>query len=257
MNDITTINIYSFVQRPDLIAQSEVLLDALWPQFMCETAVPDEYWEQLYQEPMNHFQFLAATTVKGKETVIGVIKAVPFQWTDSDLTKLKEFGWDDIFNFAIENKQGDTRYISALSVTVEPKYRGYHIPELLISALKKAAMNYGAKAVVVPVRPTLKHCYPLQSFDDYCAWKNEKGEPFDPWIRTHWRLGGKILWPIYRSMVIEGTIEQWESWTGMRFMQSGQYVVPSALVPVSVDFEKQWIEYIEPNLWMIHPLEHG
>lgn len=71
MNDITTINIYSFVQRPDLIAQSEVLLDALWPQFMCETAVPDEYWEQLYQEPMNHFQFLAATTVKGKKRLLG------------------------------------------------------------------------------------------------------------------------------------------------------------------------------------------
>lgn len=29
MNNITTINIYSFVQRPDLIEQSEVLLDAL------------------------------------------------------------------------------------------------------------------------------------------------------------------------------------------------------------------------------------
>ncbi|MDV5227242.1 hypothetical protein RZ760_015035 [Providencia rettgeri] len=52
MNNITTINIYSFVQRPDLIEQSEVLLDALWPQFMSETAVPDEYWEQLYQEPI-------------------------------------------------------------------------------------------------------------------------------------------------------------------------------------------------------------
>lgn len=56
-------------------------------------------------------------------------------------------------------------------------------------------------------------------------------------------------------MSIKGTVEQWESWTGMRFIQSGQYVVPNALVPVTVDIEKQSIEYIEPNLWMLHSLE--
>ncbi|EPG4010181.1 hypothetical protein I9Y56_004066 [Providencia stuartii] len=71
---------------------------------------------------------------------------------------------------------------------------------------------------------------------------------------THWRLGGKILQPVYRSMVIVGTIKQWESWTGMRFMQSGQYIVPQALVPVNIDTQAQWGEYIEPNLWMLHSL---
>ncbi|ELX8380029.1 transferase [Providencia vermicola] len=250
-----TINIHSFVQRPDLIEQSDELLDKLWPQFMCETAVCDEYWEKLYEEPMNQFQFLAVADIQGTEKVVGVIKSVLFQWPDHNLTKLVDLGWDDIFNFAIENKNGEDRYISALSVTVEPEYRGYQIPALLINALKKAAVAYGAKAVVVPVRPTLKHRYPLQPFDDYCRWTNEQGEPFDPWIRTHWRLGGKILKPIHRSMSIKGTVEQWESWTGMRFIQSGQYVVPNALVPVTVDIEKQSIEYIEPNLWMLHSLE--
>lgn len=250
----TNIHIYNFVQRPDLIDESDELLDKLWPEFMSQTAVCDEYWQVLYEEPNAQFQFLAVANVDGKGKVVGVIKAISFLWPDENLTKLPDFGWDDIFNFAVENKQGEDRYISALSVTIEPEYRGYQIPALLINALKKAAVAYGVKAVVVPVRPTLKHRYPLQSFDDYCAWKNAQGEPFDPWIRTHWRLGGKILQPVYRSMVIAGTIKQWESWTGMRFMQSGQYIVPQALVPVNIDTQAQWGEYIEPNLWMLHSL---
>jgi hypothetical protein len=35
--------------------------------------------------------------------------------------------------------------------------------------------------------------------------------------------------------VISGTVAEWEEWTGMRFPDSGAYVVPGALVPVDID----------------------
>ncbi|MEX6225381.1 hypothetical protein AB6F55_11420 [Providencia hangzhouensis] len=66
-------------------------------------------------------------------------------------------------------------------------------------------------------------------------------------FRTHWRLGATVRQPVHRSMVIIGSIADWQSWTGMYFPQSGQYIVPNALVPVTVDIQRQQVEYIEPE----------
>ncbi|MGV7962333.1 hypothetical protein QPK13_14830 [Photorhabdus tasmaniensis] len=90
--------------------------------------------------------------------------------------------------------------LSALSVTVSPEFRGKNLPALLIGGLKQVAINAGFKGLVVLVRPTLKKNYPLQDFAQYCKWKNDNNEPFDPWIRMHWRLGVRIVQPAMHSM---------------------------------------------------------
>ena len=41
-------------------------------------------------------------------------------------------------------------------------------------------------------------------------------------------------------------------WTGLRFPESGEYIVPGALNPVEIDCELDRGEYIEPNVWMAH-----
>jgi hypothetical protein len=56
-------------------------------------------------------------------------------------------------------------------------------------------------------------------------------------------------------MVVHGTIDVWESWTGMAFPDSGSYVIDGALVPISIDREADRGEYVEPNVWMRHPVE--
>ena len=53
-------------------------------------------------------------------------------------------------------------------------------------------------------------------------------------------------------MVIQGTIAEWEAWSGMRFPESGRYVVPDALGLVEIDRESDHGEYVEENLWMQH-----
>jgi hypothetical protein len=53
-------------------------------------------------------------------------------------------------------------------------------------------------------------------------------------------------------MTIPGTIAQWEAWTGMRFFESGEYIIPGALEPVQIEIEKDLGTYIEPNVWVLH-----
>ena len=48
------------------------------------------------------------------------------------------------------------------------------------------------------------------------------------------------------------TVEEWESWTGMLFPESGNYIVAGALSPLSIDREHNCGCYTEPSLWMLH-----
>jgi hypothetical protein len=38
----------------------------------------------------------------------------------------------------------------------------------------------------------------------------------------------------------------------MAFPESGDYIVPGALVPVQIDRERDLGHYVEPNVWMRH-----
>jgi len=104
------------------------------------------------------------------------------------------------------------------------------------------------------VRPALKSSYPLTSLDRYIHWRRADGRDFDPWVRVHRRLGAEILALAPQSMVIEGTVTDWEEWTGLRFPESGPYVVPGALQPVLIDHAADQGRYDDPNVWMRHPL---
>jgi hypothetical protein len=106
--------------------------------------------------------------------------------------------------------------------------------------------------VIAPVRPTLKNRYPLADMADFAGWTRPDGLHLDPWIRTHQRLGASILRPAPRSMVITGTVAEWEDWAKMAFPQTGPYVVPAALDLVQIDREQDLGSYEETNLWMRH-----
>ena len=55
-------------------------------------------------------------------------------------------------------------------------------------------------------------------------------------------------------MIIRGSRTDWETWTGLKLPQSGQYYIPGALNPMEMDIEKDDGVYIEPNVWMVHPV---
>jgi hypothetical protein len=87
---------------------------------------------------------------------------------------------------------------------------------------------------------------------EYATWTGDDGLSIDPWIRTHQRMGATIIRPAPNSLVIPGTVAQWEVWAHMPFPISGAYVVPGALNLVEVDREADRVVYREENLWMRH-----
>ncbi len=92
----------------------------------------------------------------------------------------------------------------------------------------------------------------VTSIERYALWRRADRAPFDPWLRVHWRLGAEFLKVAPEAAVITGAVAEWEEWTGMRFPESGEYVVPGALQPSTINREQDVGRYEDPNVWMRH-----
>jgi len=165
-------------------------------------------------------------------------------------------GWDAaLAQVAQEHVEGRSpTALLAVSVTVDLQYQGQGISSIMLGAIHKNAAYHGFQCMIAPVRPTWKSHYPFIAMQEYIGWTRENGEPFDPWIRVHARLGGKILTVAPRSMVVRGTIAEWEAWAGTRFPRYGAYAVSGALHPVILNYEKNEGLYEEPNVWVVNTI---
>jgi hypothetical protein len=77
-------------------------------------------------------------------------------------------------------------------------------------------------------------------------WRRPDGTHFDPWLRTHERLGAEIVRVAPQSVRVSGSVGEWEEWAEMSFPETGAYVVPGALVPVEIERERD--EGLSPNV---------
>ena len=121
----------------------------------------------------------------------------------------------------------------------------------MIERMAEIGRDHGLDTLIAPVRPSLKHRYPLTPIDRYLAWRRQDGPHLDPWLRTHERLGGVIVGIAPESVTVTGSVAEWEEWTEIALPESGAYVVPGALVPVEIDRERNdgvYVEPIEPNV---------
>ena len=75
------------------------------------------------------------------------------------------------------------------------------------------------------------------------------------WNTIRDQLGARIVKTCAHSMVIRGTAADWQQWTGLRFPESGDYVVPGALSPAELNRETDCGQHLEPNVWLTHDLE--
>jgi hypothetical protein len=135
---------------------------------------------------------------------------------------------------------------------VAPGHQRRGLSTAILQAMRSTAAASSLTALIAPVRPTLKHRYPLTPIERYVRWTRPDGFPFDPWLRVHRRLGAEFLRIAPQSMVITGTVQEWETWTGMCFPESGAYVVPEALQPMLIDLQSNSGRYEDPNVWMRH-----
>ena len=144
--------------------------------------------------------------------------------------------------------------LSALAAIVDPAYRDRRVSRPVIEAMGEIARRHGLKTLIAPVRPSLKHLYPLTPMERYVAWTRPDGATFDPWLRVHQRMGAEIIRVAPKAMVITDTVTRWEEWTGLRFPETGIYVVSGAFQPVKIDVRRKIGRYEEANVWMKHPL---
>ncbi len=226
------------------------LTKAAWPEFMLHDAIASENWHEL----LDRFaEYQVALYDIENDRVAAMGNSFPLRWEDS-LQNLPEGGWDWAFVEAVnQHKKGLSSNIQcAIQVVIRKEYQGHGLSTKPLQALHEIRKSKGFKHLIVPVRPNEKSKYPLISIDDYLTWKTEEGLPFDAWLRVHARLGGEIVKACHESKVIRGTRAEWEEWTGLKFPQSGEYIIPGALNPIEVNVEDNRGIYVEPNVWMAH-----
>jgi GNAT superfamily N-acetyltransferase len=237
------VKLVRYADRPDLIDRRD-RLSGSFPTYMHHNEPGGRYWVRLYEEHPN-FQL---GLLDGDELVAD-LHSVPTPWdgTEADLPS----GWDEAFTRAFEREREPT-VLCALAIAVLPERRGEQVSSRMIEAMRDAARTHALRELIAPVRPTLKERYPLTPIERFVEWRRADGTHFDPWIRTHERVGGEIIALAPQSMVIEAPASDWEEWTGLQLPEDGTYIVEGMLAPLEV---RGGIgRHVEPNVWIRHPV---
>jgi len=239
-------------ERPDLAERMNAFTGTAWPKFMQHDPVSNTYWKRLYPDFMA-FQF---AMIDESETVLAVGNSVPISWSEP-FESLPDTGWDWQVKTAFDHLDASIRptVLCAIQIVIDPKLRGSGLSRSMVIAMKSLAVRRGLTALIAPVRPNHKCNYSLTPMQRYIRWVRSDGTLFDPWLRVHASLGARIISVCHNAMTIPGTVAEWEEWTSLSFPDSGNYIVPGALNPVSIDRENDRGLYIEPNVWMVHPIE--
>lgn len=221
-----------------------------WPPFLMQNPLLGERWGALY-ERFADFQFVLRD---GAGTALACGNAIPLGWDGTfdglppDIPELLARG-------TASHAAGETpNALVAIAAIVDRRARGQGVSRQVLERLRAIAAAHGLGDLLAPVRPAGKAAYPLAPFARYVEWRRDDGSPFDPWIRTHWRLGARPLGVAPRTLTIEGTPQEWHEWTGLHFPDSGSYIVAGALQPVEFDLEWNRGVYEDPNYWMRHAL---
>jgi GNAT superfamily N-acetyltransferase len=248
----------TFAERPDLLAKVfEPEIQSAVPEFMRHDLTAALYYGD---EHLGRYLDYGLVAVDPAEPDRPVARAfsVPFAFPDPARGRetLPDGGWDQVIRWGYRDQLAGERptAVSALEIMVAPRLQGRGISRVMLAALRDNARRLGFAELFAPLRPTDKHREPLTPFAEYTARRREDGLPYDSWVRTHCRLGARILKVAPCSMVIAGTLAEWQEWTGLRFARSGPAIVPGALSPIHVCLEQDHAVYVEPNLWVRHPL---
>ncbi len=219
-----------------------------WPEFMRQDPVADRLFHHLWDD----FPAYQLVLLDPAGAIAATHDSMPLAWdgTDHDLPE----GWDE----QLERSARDLRSgrpvdtLGAIQIVSSPARRGEGLAGLMLGAMLAHARLRGFRAVIACVRPTLKHRYPLTPIETYAGWLREDGLPFDPWIRLHVRLGGRVVGVSPEAMTIAGSVAEWEEWTALAFPDSGAYVVELALQPVEIDRDADRGVYRDPGVWIVH-----
>jgi GNAT superfamily N-acetyltransferase len=212
-----------------------------WPEIVLHDAISNAHWGRLYEE-RPEFQFVLVDD--GELLAEG--NSIPVSGMPAS--------WREALRSGFERGPADR--LCALAILIDPDRQRRGLSRLMLEHMRGLAFERDWD-LVAPVRPSLKHRYPLTPIERYVEWRRDDGLLFDPWLRAHERLGAELVGIAENSLVAEGTVAELEQWSGLSFPESGSYVVEGALVPVEIDRERDHGSYREPNVWMRHATPAG
>ncbi|MGC2999070.1 GNAT family N-acetyltransferase [Streptomyces sp. G35A] len=245
------VKVSSLADRPDRARGVWEMADT-WPRFVIEDPVGAAYYPRIAAELPAYVLF--AEDERGE--IVATAHSVPFALGAEGRGGLPARGWDQVLHWAFSDLRRGVRpdTVSAVSVTVAPHAQGRGLSAVMLSALRDNARRHGFREVVAPVRPSGKHLEPRTPVEEYVRRVRPDGLPHDPWMRVHARAGATVACVAPVSMTVSAPLEDWRRWTGLPFATDGDVEVPGALVPVRCEAERGYAVYVEPNVWMRHPL---
>ena len=238
-----------YSERPELWDSISDLSDEVWPEYNTHGQTLNYYWNQLY-DVFPDWQFVLYDP--GEAVVLAEGHTVPLAWDGTDPGLGPGIDATVAAAFELHAAGGQPTAVSALAAKIPPRHQGKRLAAVMLKAMAGLARDAGLDHLIAPVRPSYKDRYPTIPIERYAHWTRADGTPFDPWIRTHLRLGARIGPAIPHSLHITGTVAEWESWTQMQFPETDDYVFPAGLATVHIDRDKDLGEYWEPNIWIIH-----
>ncbi|MCB0363710.1 MAG: GNAT family N-acetyltransferase, partial [Bdellovibrionales bacterium] len=188
--------------------------------------------------------------IRKQKTLIAAVSLISLP-LPSGVTELSDDGWEWACRECIKNEPHNA--ICLLSAAIDPNFQNLGLSKTLLNQVKQNACSLGFSKVIAPVRPSHKSYFPEMSLSEYLQKKTENGEVFDPWLRTHFKLGGRHLNICSRSVVISASLNRWREWTGLNFNDDQKSFLPQQVLnPVQIEGEKG--VYVEPNVWVIYEL---
>ncbi|MEQ4715064.1 N-acetyltransferase [Nonomuraea sp. B19D2] len=244
------IKITTLAERPEF-APSLFEMDHTWQEFMLQDQIADLFYPFATTTHAEYVLVADDEADPGRLVARGCL--TPFC---GDGSELPDDGWDGVIRSGWLARERGTRpdAISALEISVRRDLQGTGLSSVMLAAMRDHAARLGYRELVAPVRPNRKHLEPHTPMSEYAFRARADGLPHDAWLRVHVRAGGKIVKVAPRSMVVAGTLAEWRKWTGLPFDRSGPLEVLGALTPVHCDVEHDHAVYVEPNVWVVHPL---
>jgi hypothetical protein len=243
-----------YSEQPTLWDSFEDLSSRVWPEYNMHGDVVNPYWGRLYDERAD-YQFVLCDD--DDQVPLAEGNTIPVRWDGTDAGLGPGVDAAIAGGFELAEAGGTPTALCALAAKVPPENQRRGLSETLLRSMADLAAQAGFTSLIAPVRPNLKERYPTIPIDRYVGWRRPDGSPFDPWIRVHTGMGARIGPTLPESLRITGTVADWESWTRMRFPETGDYVFPAGLATVHIDRERDVGEYWEPNVWLIHTINHG
>lgn len=243
------ITMHTATERPDLWAGG-IDSAAVWPEYNLHGEVLNRWWGHLDEE-LGDFQFVLHDDEA--DAVVAEGHTGPFWWDGADAS-LPD-GIDSALELVFAQRRSGEKVNTLCALAAESPRDGRRrgLAVQLLTAMRELAQRHGLTHLVAPVRPSWKERYPLTPIERYVGWRRADGQLLDPWMRVHERLGARVATTLPRSLRITGTVAEWESWTGLTYPESGDYVFPEGLATVHIDIAAGQGSYWEPNVWMVHP----